>query len=529
MFWADKIIDEIGVEFNKEIVGGEPIIIRDEKTASGRMLISAMRGAVIHGIISEIFSEKKVSNTFLWEINDTDAFRSIPKNLDEKKYQQYLGFPLHTIPSPEEGVENYPEFFAKEFTQTMEHMGFTPMYYRSSVAYREGKFNNAIKTALENATLIRDIYKKVSGSNKPTDWLPLMVVCEKCGKIGTTKTTSFDGEKVKYTCDSSVVEWAEGCGYGGEVSPFNGNATLPWKVEWAAKFKVFNVKVEGGGKDLSTKGGARDVSNHIAREVFKYQPPFDISYEFFLAGGKKMSTSKGNAPAAREIVDVLPPHIYRLVFLGKNYKQAIEFNITGDTVPILFDTYDRIAEKYFAHTQEDDARLFTLIHNPKERKLLQEHFLPRFSLVSFLVQMPHMNIEDEFSKVKGSALTEQDLAELQMRIKYAKHWLEVYAPEEYKYELQYDTLPKAATLFSDKQKETLGKVLVYIKSRDILEGEELHKQLHTIRKESEIEPKEFFSALYLSFLGKDSGPKAGWFLSVIDRKFLEKRLEEVSK
>jgi len=41
------------------------------------------------------------------------------------------------------------------------------------------------------------------------------------------------------------------------------------------------------------------------------------------------------------------------------------------------------------------------------------------------------------------------------------------------------------------------------------------------------DPKDLFSAIYLSFLGKESGPKAGWFLSVLDRKFLEKRLEEV--
>ena len=45
----------------------------------------------------------------------------------------------------------------------------------------------------------------------------------------------------------------------------------------------------------------------------------------------------------------------------------------------------------------------------------------------------------------------------------------------------------------------------------------------------EVEPKEFFSAFYLSLLGKDSGPKLGWFLSVLDKEFLEKRLEEVSK
>ena len=51
--------------------------------------------------------------------------------------------------------------------------------------------------------------------------------------------------------------------------------------------------------------------------------------------------------------------------------------------------------------------------------------------------------------------------------------------------------------------------------------------LHDIKKETEINPRDFFSAIYISFLGKNSGPKAGWFLSVLDKEFLEKRLGEV--
>jgi|TARA_Y100000310_G_scaffold288684_1_gene314537 lysyl-tRNA synthetase class 1 len=525
MFWADKIVNDI----EKKLKGKDLLVIRDEKTASGRMLISAMRGAVIHGILAEIFSEKGVPNEFLWEINDTDAFRSVPQNLKEEQYKEYLGMPLYALPSPGEGAENYPEFFAKEFTEVMNHMGFTPTYYRASIAYKEGKFNETIKTALENAELIREIYKKVSGSEKPADWLPLFVVCEKCGKVGTTKTVSFDGEKVKYTCEKDIVVWAEGCGHEGEVSPFDGNATLPWKVEWAAKFKVFNVDVEGGGKDLSTKGGARDVSNHIAREVFNHRPPFDIPYEFFLADGKKMSTSKGNAPAAFDIVSVLPSHIYRLVFLSKNYKQAIEFNLKGDTVPTLFDTYDRIAEKYWSDTKDDFTRLFELIHAPEERTAIPERFLPRFSQIAFLVQMSHMNVEDEVEKIKGEPLTEEDRKELENRMYYASRWLTEYAPEEFKFELQLDSVPENAKQFSDEQKKLLTKVREYIQTKDSLDGQELHTTLHEIRKSSDIDPKEFFSAVYLSFLGKESGPKAGWFLSVLDREFLEKRLLEVTK
>jgi lysyl-tRNA synthetase class 1 len=45
---------------------------------------------------------------------------------------------------------------------------------------------------------------------------------------------------------------------------------------------------------------------------------------------------------------------------------------------------------------------------------------------------------------------------------------------------------------------------------------------------SAVEPKQLFSAIYFSILGKESGPKAGWFLSVLPKDFLIKRLKEVT-
>ena len=65
MFWADKLVDEIQKKYEDKITKKEPLVIRDEKTASGRMLISAGRGPVVHGIISEILSDKGINNEFL--------------------------------------------------------------------------------------------------------------------------------------------------------------------------------------------------------------------------------------------------------------------------------------------------------------------------------------------------------------------------------------------------------------------------------------------------------------------------------
>ena len=526
MFWADRLVEEVRGQFGEKIRSGAPLIIRDEKTASGRVHVGSMRGVAIHGTISEILKEEGVPQKFLYEINDFDPMDGLPTYLDKAVFEPHMGKPLYKIPSPDGKAKNYAEYFAEEFMSVITETGYEPEFYRSSELYLSGKMNEVIRLALEKADTIRRIYKEVSGSERKDDWLPLSVICENCGKVGTTKAKDWDGEKVTYTC-GDFVDWAKGCGHSASISPFDGRAKLPWKVEWAAKWKVVGVDIEGAGKDHSTKGGARDVANHIAKEVFDIEPPFDMPYEFFLVGGKKMSSSKGHGASAREIADLLPSHIFRLALIGKDIKQQFNLEPEGDTVPVLFDTYDKYAESFFAGTQDDYTRLFSLIHLPSERTKLASHFLPRFSQVAFLVQMPHLSYLDEVVRLKGSDITTDDKNEAELRSKYAKYWLTEYAPEDFRYEIQKE-VPASAKGFSAAQKEALRTVLDYIEENTVLDGQVFHTALHEMRKASGLEAKEFFTPIYQSILGKDSGPKAGWFLSVLDREFLLERLKEVS-
>lgn len=528
MFWGDKLANEIKTRYGDKIKSGKPLVIRDEKTASGRVHVGSLRGVAIHGIISEILSEQKINNKYLYEINDFDPMDGLPVYLDQEKFKPYMGMPLCNVPSPDGKAENYAEYFAKEFIEVINECGFRPEFYRSSKLYKEGKYNEVIKLSLENGDKIRNIYKKVSGSEKEAEWLPIQMICEKCGKIGTTKAFSFDGEKVEYSCEENIVTWASGCGYKGKNSPFDGNAKLPWKVEWAAKFSVLDVDIEGAGKDHSTKGGSREIADAISREIFGHKPPFNIPYEFFQVGGKKMSSSKGAGSSSREIADLLPPELMRLLLLGKDPKRVIDFIPDGDTIPVLYDTYDKMADFFFRREESDYSRIFKLIHILREEKL-KERFLPRFSQMAFVVQMPHMDNYEAVEKMKEGKLTDVEKEEVDYRSSYAKSWLKKYAPEDYKYELQEKEIPESARNFSAEQKKALGKILEYVKLQKELDGQKLHTTLHDIKKELGIDPKALFSAIYLSFLGKDSGPKAGWFLSVLDKNFLEKRLEEVIK
>ena len=50
-------------------------------------------------------------------------------------------------------------------------------------------------------------------------------------------------------------------------------------------------------------------------------------------------------------------------------------------------------------------------------------------------------------------------------------------------------------------------------------AEEIHGKLHELKA---------FKEIYLIFLGKDHGPKAGWFLASLSREFVLRRLQEAS-
>lgn len=528
MFWGDKIVDEIQLKLADKIKSGQPLLIRDEKTMSGRVHVGSLRGVVIHGIIDQILKERKVASRYLFEINDFDPFDGLPHYLDEKVYRPYMGRILKDVPSPDPAFPNFAEYVADEFVKVVKTTGFEPELYRASTLYLEGKFNETIRLALDNAEKIRDIYKRVSGSDKGEEWLPVQLVCEQCQKIGTTKAIDWDGTVVTYRCEPDLVKWAQGCGHEGKVSPFDGKGKLPWKVEWAAKWKIIGVDIEGAGKDHATKGGSREVSSLIVKEIFGYHNPFDIPYNFLVVGGKKMSSSKGLGSTAKDISDLLPPEMTRLLMLRAKPQHEIDFQPDGDTIPVLYDFYDTLAADYWAKSHEDHQRLFQLTHTPSQTDKLQPRFLPRFSLIAYLSQMPHIDLQVETAKMKGEALTEADKNEVTYRADYAQRWLDTYSPDKFRLTIFTDAVPELALSLTTSQKKALIEILHYIQANDNLNGQDFHTKLHEIKETQGIEPKELFEAIYKSFLNATSGPKAGWFLSVLPRTLLLTRLQEVT-
>jgi lysyl-tRNA synthetase class 1 len=524
--WADDIVGQITERFATEIKAGKPLIIRDEKTLSGRVHIGSLRGIVIHGLIAQILKEKGISSKFLFELNDADPIDGLPASL-EASYREYLGKPLFAAPSPEPGHVNFPMYFGDELQSAMRRLELPIEWYTLRPLYESGKFNETIRLALENSEKIQSIYAEVSGGKKPDDWYPLQVICEHCGKMGTTQVTGWDGKEVTYTCKPDLVTWAQGCGHRGSMSPFDGHAKLPWKVEWAAKWKVIGVDIEGCGKDHSAAGGSRSIAARISKEVFHYPNPFDIPYEFFNIGGRKMSASKGLGASAKEVSDLLPPALLKLLMIRKQPNQPIDFDPEGVTIPQLFDEYDRLADHYFGRHEKvepDFARIFTLTQTdfPKQPKDLWHM---RFTLVSFIIQMPHLNLLKEAEAAKGTPLSADEKQDLNERAMYARQWLDSYAPARQKFTFVADPVKMKNDLpsLSDAQKKALSLIAERLKTT-AWEGDPIHKVLHAVKAELAMPPREIFAPLYQLFFKRDDGPQMGWFLSTLPKEDVLNRI-----
>lgn len=520
MFWADKIASEI-IQSGKY----KPYWVDDMFTPSGFPHLGSLRGPLIHDMVHRAFNSVGQDVTFTYVFNDFDTIDGLPEDLQEK-FTPYMGFPLRNAPSPVEGFSSFAEYFTEDMKKVLESLGVKATYLSSWDLYHEGKFNDAIRKALDGAEKILNIYAEVAGSKKrELGWLPLQVICEQCGRLGTTRVHDWDGKTVAYTCEPNLVKWAEGCGNQGRISPFDGNGKLPWKVDWPAHWSVLGVTIEGAGKDHSSAGSSRDIARELCKEVFNYPEPYNLPYEFFLIGGKKMSSSKGLGIKARDFDQLLPASVARFLFTRTDYRQTIEFEPVGtQAIPDLYDEYDRCWQAYYNDSDEQLSAAFVYAQIDKVPEK-QEVFLPRFRDVANYLQLPNIDLETKFAEVKGGNLTGEELTVLKEREKYAKIWLETYAPGELQHQMS-PVLPEAARDLTEKQKEYLGKAIDLLESED--DPEQLQVKLYGLSKEVGIPANEAFGAIYLSMAGHTHGPKAAWFLLQYPKDKVIQRLKEAT-
>jgi lysyl-tRNA synthetase class 1 len=122
-------------------------------------------------------------------------------------------------------------------------------------------------------------------------------------------------------------------------------------------------------------------------------------------------------------------------------------------------------------------------------------------------------------------LKKEDEERLKQRVEHVRYWLDNFAPEQVKFEVQKN-IPNIT--LTKEQKAFLSSLYEKIPNTK-WESEDIHNLIYSVSEEKKIQIKIAFQTIYQVILGKEKGPRAGYFLSNLDKDFVLKRFKEAVK
>jgi len=517
MHWADVLADELVKEGKKKHVLATGI------TPSGPIHIGNMREVLTTDAVYRSLRGREVEADFIYIADDYDHLRRVYPYLP-KSYEKYVGIPISDIPCPCGDHKSYADHYLISFLNSLKEIGVKPKVYRANEMYKKGVYNEAIQTALENTDKIKKIIETISKRDLPKGWIPFNIRCDKCGKITTAKPILYEYPNIEYRCD---------CGYEGSVDIREGGVgKLPWRVDWPARWKMLGVTFEPFGKDLGTVGGARDTGEKIVKEIYGYPPPKYTVYEFILLKGKgAMHSSKGTALSSEEMLNMTPPEVLRFLILRNQPNKHFVFD-PGVGVLSLVDEYDQQERVYF--DKEEKTRGMKDLE--KTYELSQPYATPK--KMPYQVPYRHLVTLVQIGKNWGEVkkilkrtkqipknLSETDEKHLKQRTEHANYWLEYFAPDMVRFEVKKE-MPKLK--LADDQKKFLSSLTQQLSSLT-WDAEAVHNAIYEASENEKITTKTAFKTIYQVILGQEKGPRAGYFLSNLDKDFVLKRFKEAVK
>jgi lysyl-tRNA synthetase class 1 len=436
--------------------------------------------------------------------------------------------PYSNIPCPDGCCDSFVEHFEKPLFDVLDDFKIELTPYSGFEMYKDGTYNESIRIALEKANEIRDIFNKFREHPLANDWLPYNPICEKCGRVNTTNSYGYDGDIVSYKCE---------CGHGGTMDISSGNGKLTWRVEWAARWKIFDVTCEPFGKDHAASGGSYDVSKIISEEVYDYKAPYPVPYEWITLNGDAMSKSQGVFFSPAQWLEIGPAEsLNYFIFRSKPMKHK-DFSPNMAFLDFM-DQFDKVEKVYFDEEEapsEKEGKKFKKIYEmAKINKEDTLPFRPPYRFLTVAYQIAGDNPEKIFEIVKKNSqltnsfktkefedLSEKELEQFKQRIENVKNWLDKYGPKFVKFQVM-KKIPRLE--LSDDQNEFLRSLANLLEEKDFDSAETLHDEMYEILHAHELKPQKAFQAIYKMILGQKQGPKAASFILSLDKDFVVKRL-----
>ena len=530
--FVDKVVDLLRKrKADKHVVDGM-------WTPSGFFHIGNSRvELLIPGFVHQNLKLNGLKSEHNFIIDDFDDFDKVPEGLKVTKedFKPFLGMPLREVPSPVDGFKSWADYFRNDVVSVIGEFGLKPNILSSYDSYKKGLYDDAIKIVLDNSEKVRAIWNEITKSEKPESWIPVMIVCENCGRSATTQVVSWNGDEVEYECSQDRA-YAAGCRHKGKVKPVKGRAKLPWRIHWAATWYVYGTTFETAGKDHFAAGGSVATGQAFCRQIFHTEPPLQTPTEFLLVDKAKLSGSVGNVISLKDWLEFAEPELLRFMMVSYRPETVIEFDLHSNKFFLLADRYEEAERVFFEKNDRKEKRDRQLI---EIYRFSQVNEIPKkmpvqlnYSLATMVVQIFPNKPLKELVKILHSKewidrkkLSFADNERLVKRLQLAKNWIKKYAPEDARFALQ-EEIPKDLGLHS-KEKEAMRLVAKILKEKDWNQKDLFNEFYRICKEEVHLEPAEFFKSAYKVLLNKERGPKLAPFILTIGKEKVAKLFEMV--
>lgn len=480
--WAEQLADEI-IKKKKP-----PFVISSGITTSGPAHLGTLCEFLYPAKIRDILVKKGYATEFYFMGDILDAFDSIPLSMQkyEKVLEPHLGKPLAHVPDPTGKSANFGEHFLDEVIEIMGKFGIDAKIVKMNELYASGKVDRYAKFFLENEEQAKKIVEKSSGKDEKKDWSVIMPICEKCGKIATTRVLSHNSENYEYACDRDV-KYTKGCGFIGKDSIYNHHYKITWRLHWPMWQDLFGTSCEGGGIDHFTKGGSRDTLEMVFREMFNKEPPIGYKFGFILFEGKKYSKSKGIGMGVSDLLSLLPSEVITFILVRPDLQENKDIVLKKENMLKMVEEYEQsqeFADKGFENFDR------------AERKRAMAYLLSgkRNWKLNFRDALMYYSIYQDWKK-SGEALG--DIEGMKYLAPYIEEWIRRdFIPDEYNFR------------YSPKKAE--GAVREFFSSLpENADALAIHNLVFNFARERGIAPAEFFKQIYLTLISKERGPRLG--------------------
>ena len=432
--WLDRVASEV-VERDRSL-GRDLSLIRVESGlgASGLPHIGSVGDAIRSYGVKMALEGLGYKSELIAYSDDLDGFRKVPAGFPEW-LNDYIAHPVTRVPDPFECHKSFGEHVGSLLKASLDMLGIEYTFMSGAEAYKKGLLNEQIKIILENAEVIGDKIKELTGQDKYQSVFPYTPICKNCGRLYTTKVTGYDASRgvVHYRCDSAQIrdKLVQGCGYEGERNISEGEGKLAWKSEFAARWAALDIRFEAYGKDIAD---SVKVNDWICENVLKRAPPYHAAYELFQdKAGRKIAKSVGNVLTPQEWLTYASPDSLRLLM----FKRIVGArNISVDDVPTYMDEFDELEAYYFSGQRDSNA-----MKDAKQRGLYEytvltsvpEHpgvHVPYRQVAELAVVAPEGAVEEFVTKrlISNGAITGPS-PELSTRIGWAAKWARERGPE----------------------------------------------------------------------------------------------------